>query len=180
MKYLLACNPRKQRDVEERGRERDRGRRKEEPFSFCNPKLLSVLQCAASKWSGWLPAPVALCWQRSTARTPSRVLPPTVLKIFLSPSAPSLPLSPVLSLSSPSHALTKHITLSLVMLARLYLFCKVRCKVLHCLSFLLGKKLWTWDPFIGLRMFGTHISFLFLDYSTNQSCFCIFDICSAK
>ncbi len=56
-----------------------------------------------------------------------------------------------------------HHTLALVMLARLYLLCKVRCKVLHCLSFLLGKELWTWDLFIGLRMFGTHISFLFLD-----------------
>lgn len=52
-----------------------------------------------------------------------------------------LPLSPALSLSSPSHAHTKHIThsLTLVMLARLYLLCKVRYKVLHCLSFLLRK-----------------------------------------
>lgn len=58
--------------LENRERKRKRQRPKERGAIFlCNPKLLSVPQCAASKWRGCLPVPAALCWQRSTARTPS-------------------------------------------------------------------------------------------------------------
>lgn len=106
----------------------------------------------------------------------SRVLPPTVLKIFL-----SLPLSPVLSLSSPSHALTKHIThsLTLVMLALLYLLCKVRRKVLLSL-FSFRKRTLNVRSIYRFENVWLVISFLFLDYTTIQLCFCISDICSAK
>lgn len=92
--------------LENRERKRKRQRPKERGAIFlCNPKLLSVPQCAASKWSGCLPVPATLCWQCSTARTPSHSTEDISL-VFSS-------LAASFSFSSPSHAHTKHITLSL-------------------------------------------------------------------
>lgn len=132
MRYLLSCHLRKQRDVEERGRERGRARREEEPFSLCNPNLLSVPKCAASKWSACLPVPAALCWQRSTARTPSHSTEDISLAPSSSRSLSFILLTRTLNMMctlshSPSHYAT---------VACLHLLCKVRCKVLQCLSFL--------------------------------------------
>lgn len=117
-----------------REEERDRGRRKEEPFSFAIQNCClcpSVLrQNGADDWLSLLPC---------VGSAAPLGLPPAscLLQYCRYFSRLQLPLSPVLSLSSPSHAHTKHITRSLtrVMLARLYLLCKVRCKVPHCLSF---------------------------------------------
>lgn len=69
------------------------GKRSHFPFAIqnCCPSVLR--QNGADDCLSLLPC---------VGRTPSRVLPPTILKIFLLPSAPSLPLSPV-SLFHPPH-----------------------------------------------------------------------------
>lgn len=119
--------------------------------------------------------PVLAAQHRSTARTASH----STEDISLAFS------SLVLSLSSPSHAHTKHITLSrspshYATVACLYLLCKVRCKVLHCLSFLLGKALWTRDTFIGLQNLRFVYLIFVLHYLALQLYFHISDICSSK
>lgn len=116
---------------------RKRKRKRQSPkgrgaIFLCNPNLLSVPKCAASKWSGCLPVPAALCWQRSTARTPSHSTEDISLAASSSRSLSFILLTRTLNMMctlshSPSHYAT---------VACLYLLCKVRCKVLQCFSFL--------------------------------------------
>lgn len=102
VRYLLSCHPRKQR--EEKKEAEAEGKRSHFPFQS---KIVVCALCAASKWSGCLPVPAALCWQRSTARTPSH----STEDISLAFS--SLAASFSHSLFHPPHTHTLNITLSL-------------------------------------------------------------------
>jgi len=87
---------------------RDRKRKRQSPkgrgaIFLCNPNLF--LSPSVLRQNG---ADVSLSLLPCVGSAAPLGLPPTVLKIFLSPSALSLPLPPILSLSSSSHAHTKH------------------------------------------------------------------------